>query len=303
VAEGLDEALLSVRATAPDDVWFVGSDQGAGPALRHWDGAAWTRFDTAALAGVDLWWTYPTADVVFLGGSQGTIATLDRATGAIDVVPGPSDSLTFFGIWGASADDVWAVGAAIGFGEPPAIWRNVGGAWAEFDTSTQPFHEAGVALFKVHGRAADDLWIVGSGGLILHWDGASLVDAAPEGLDDNLLTVTVGELGTFAVGGLNQGLILEREGDGWTEVTPDLTPALTGVCQGPKAVAVGRWGGFLERGDEGWVLSDESVTLLDFHSCVVTSDGSVWAVGGHISSNPLNDGLIAYDGPADVPAP
>ncbi len=303
VGEGLDEALLSVRATGPDDVWFVGSDQGAGPALLQWDGSAWTRHDTAALDGVNLWWVHPTADTVFVAGSGGTLASLDRSSGAITRIDGPRDTLTFFGIWGASAQDMWAVGAAIGAGEPPSIWRNAGGAWAEVDTTAEPFHLENVSLFKVHGSAADDVWIVGTRGLILHWDGATFTDLSPPDLDQNLLTVEWGEAGPIVVGGLNQGLIFEREGEAWVDVTPDLTPALNGVCQGSSTVAVGRWGGMARRVDGAWALDDESLTLLDYHGCLTTSDGAIWAVGGHISASPLNEGLIAYQGPATVPSP
>lgn len=303
VAEGLPEALLSVRATGPDDVWFVGSDQGNGPALLQWDGAAWTRHDTDALSGIDLWWAFPTADTVYLSGSEGTIASLDRASGAITVVPGPRESLTFFGIWGSSADDLWAVGAAIGAGEPPAIWRNSSGDWAAVDLSEHPWNQPGVSLFKVHGSGPSDLWIVGSNGLILRWDGATLQDTAPAGLQETLLTVAVGEAGPIAVGGLNEGLIYEREGEAWIQVAPELSPALNGVCQGEIAAAVGRWGGVARRIDGTWTLDDEPLTLLDYHGCLSTSDGALWAVGGHISSNPLNAGLIAYEGPATVPSP
>jgi hypothetical protein len=303
IAEGLTEALLSVRATGPDDVWVVGSDQGDGPALSVWDGSSWTRHDTSAIAGADLWWVHPTASTVFVAGSGGTIASLDRASGELTVVEGPRETVTFFGIWGASADDVWAVGAAIGAGEPPAIWRNQGGVWAAVDLDGELFNEPSFSLFKVHGAAADDLWIVGSDGLILHWDGVALTNTAPPGLDDDLLTVNVGDAGPIVVGGLNNGLIFEQDGDGWVEVAPEFTPALNGVCQGSVTAAVGRWGGVALREGESWTLIGESLTQLAYHACTSTSDGALWAVGGHLSTSPLNDGLIAYDGPATIPSP
>ena len=303
VAEELDEALLSVRATGSDDVWFVGSDQGRGPAVLQWDGSAWTRHDTEALAGVDLWWTFPTADTIWLSGSGGTIASLDRASGAITQVSGPRETVTFFGIWGSSADDIWAVGAAIGAGEPPAIWRNGSGSWQAVDLSAEAFNQPSVSLFKVHGAGPDDVWIVGSHGLMLHWDGSVLFDTAPADLDETLLTVAVGAAGPIAVGGLNAGLIFEREGQSWSQVAPELAPALNGVCQGEKTAAVGRWGGLARRVDGAWTLDDSALTLLDFHACSSTPDGALWAVGGHISSSPLNAGLIAYEGPVAVPSP
>jgi hypothetical protein len=79
-------------------------------------------------------------------------------------------STTFEGVWGAHADDAWAVGTNgnivhfVAAGEPrweqqaPVVAVNLHGIW---------------------GSAKDDVWVIGDGGHVLHYDGArwSLADS------------------------------------------------------------------------------------------------------------------------------
>lgn len=303
-AEGLPEALLSVRATGPDDVWIVGAEQGSGPQMLHWDGAAWDDIDTSALGEVNLWWTWPTADSVWVAGSGGTIAEYDRATGEFAVVEGPSDALTFFGIWGASADDIWAVGSAVVTGEAPQIWRNTGGAWASWEHESFTIAGPGTNYFKVHGDGPNEVWIVGSNATAMHWNGAQMDVVSPVGLDTNLLTIELGDEGAVAVGGLNNGTILHWDQGVWDDRSPQFAAALNGVCQGAGGMtAVGARGEVHRWDGSGWESDEEWLTQFDYHGCLRTTDGALWAVGGHISSAPLNEGVIAYEGPSEVPSP
>src|SRR5690606_6144536 len=101
-------ALLAVWAGG-DDIWAVGSRTAtdAGPLVLHFDGAAWETLDTG-LTAVDLWWVYGfEGGPVFLGGSNGTI--LRYQDGSFENFETPGNGIVF-GIWGASASDLWAVG-------------------------------------------------------------------------------------------------------------------------------------------------------------------------------------------------
>ncbi|MCA9571788.1 MAG: hypothetical protein KC656_28315, partial [Myxococcales bacterium] len=109
VAEELAAGVLSVRAPAADDVWIVGAPDASGPLFLHHDGATTARMDTSAWADHELWWVLPLADEVIAVGDRGTLLELDRASGTAVAIDGPTDDMTFFGVWGASADDVWAV--------------------------------------------------------------------------------------------------------------------------------------------------------------------------------------------------
>ena len=320
LAEELAAGLLSVRARAADDVWIVGASpdpaDGTGPVLLHYDGSAWTRLDTSAWAGAELWWAWVDTDEAVFVGSQGLILELDRASGALSEVTGPDAETTLFGVWGASGDDLWATGMTEGGEGPPALWRRQGGTWAAWTDETHGPGEPGQIWFKVHGAAADDLWIVGNAGQALHWDGSALTatatDAEVETATAPLLTVDAGGAATIAVGGNGNGIVLERDGDTWRDRSPDFMPGFNGVCSGTEgggvgvSWAVGQHGGRATRqGDGSWAsdydLGVTGITLQDWHGCAVDADGGLWTVGGRIASRPLIEGTVGYQGPGNPP--
>lgn len=327
VGEDLAQGLLSVRARADDDVWVVGSSPApdseggaSGPLAAHWDGAEWEGLDTSAWDGIELWWAHATSDEVVLVGSQGTVLEHDRGSGGLEQVVDVGAGATFFGVWGADADDLWAVGEGAerpdqdGDGEPepplPLLWRRTDGAWAAWEDPAFGPGEPRQLYFKVHGTAADDIWIVGSGGTALHWDGtaltATVTDADVDTANAPLLTVDAGGERPYAVGGAGAGLILELDGADWRDRSPEFQPGFNGVCTGPGGVAaaVGRSGARALRVDGEW-LPDldngvEPATLLDFHACDYSPGGALWTVGGRLASRPLGQGVIVYSGAGDI---
>ena len=68
-------------------------------------------------------------------------------------------------IWGAAANDIWAVGTGPGAG---AIGHFDGRAWTLVPTSGKL-----LALNAVWGSAANDVWAVGGAGEVQHYDGTS----------------------------------------------------------------------------------------------------------------------------------
>jgi hypothetical protein len=304
VAEGLPGGLLSVRAVAPDDVWVIGASSepadGTGPWVLRYDGEAWSRLDLAAWDGAELWWGHVTASEVVLVGDGGLILEGPR-DGALSEVEGPSEQTNFFGVWGASEAEVWAVGSRADDPDRPVLWRRSAGVWAEVDL--RGIDGVGSSLFKVHGTAADDVWFVGSEGTILHWDGAAL-EVVPSGHPTApLLTVDAGGERPYAVGGIGNGLVLEYDGGAWVDASPSFQPGFNGVCAGGDAAwAVGQLGARAQRIDGVWRSDvDEDVAPLiplDWHGCAVDGDGGLWMVGGRISSRPLREGVIGYQGEA-----
>jgi hypothetical protein len=93
-------------------------------------------------------------------GSSATLREMDASTfelAAGNPAPAlPIPSLT--AVWGAAADDVWAVGGA------GTIVHFDGRSWRRQGRVTES------DLTGVHGRAADDVWTVGDD-CVLHWDG------------------------------------------------------------------------------------------------------------------------------------
>jgi hypothetical protein len=299
VHEGLPAALLSVWGTSAEDVWAVGGDtlDGAGPMVIHFDGDGWQRVATPQTNG-NLWWVFGfEGGPIYAGGDGGVILrSTDGATFEAMLTPGTE---TVFGIWGASPEDVWAVGGASenmgGF-----AWRLEGDAWMpEVSVPANVTFEA--ALWKVYGTASDDAWLVGSNGVSLHWNGVELMEG-DTGVGSSLFTVHASEGIYAAVGGLASGIIVEHDGSRWDEVTPDPAPqGLAGVTLGADGhgIAVGTFGTVLSRSDDGWAVEDLGFPLSrNLHGSWIDPEGGVWAVGGDTLTPPFIDGILIHEGPS-----
>jgi len=168
------EQINAFWGSAANDVWAVGGE-GNGLIL-HWDGQAWTKVlegsSTLALFGLLGIWGNSASDVWAVGeqniahwdGSQWSLQSCSAyswtvATGTSDVCP-----MGFTGVWGSSANDVWAVGAGGGVYGFVEHWNGL--AWTMESNGMQN------GLTGVWGSSASDIWAVGpgilSGGFILH---------------------------------------------------------------------------------------------------------------------------------------
>ena len=304
VLEDLPGALLSVSGRGPTDVYAVGADpeDGRGPLVLHWNGSGWARVDTGASG--DLWWisTPPIDGDFFLSGRGGLILRLDPDGGGVTRLETPG-SETIYGVWGSAADDVWAVG---GDDEAPdtggTVWRFDGQSWTRQELGG--VRPAGLPLlFKVWGRAADDVYAVGRLGVILHWDGARWTLLADGGRQ--LFTVHGNETFTAAVGGFfAEGLLRERGAGGAFEVrTPAGIPQLNGIFIPPdgRGVAVGNALAVATRDDGAWrtINDGRDPRARDFHAVWIDAEDGIWAVGGDLSVD-LAEGVLSYGGPQTV---
>lgn len=293
-------ALLSVWPAGPRDVYVVGGDarDGSGPTALHYDGTAWQRIATG-VTNNDLWWTFGFADgTVFMGGAGGTILQYKQGTVTAMPTPGRLTSVVVFGIWGAASNDVWAVGGVPGGGGGGFVWHYDGAAWtARSDVPADV--SSGHTVFKVSGRSASDVWMVGSAGLGLHWNGSSL-DRLDASTDGSLLSVAGMADRYIAVGGNFDGILYENvDGDGgWKSALPAGGPLLNGAAaSGGAAYAVGHGGAVLRRGSTGWsVESTNAVTSQDLHAVAIDAAGGVWAVGGDFDNPPTTGGVLIYRG-------
>ena len=301
VAQKLPNALLSVWGTSATDVWTVGSDaaDGKGPLVLHFDGTAWTRHDTGVTG--DLWWVFGFKDgAVYLGGEGGLM--LRYEAGTFTRMPTPGTAVVS-GIWGASPEDVWAVGAESGGAKGAFAWRlrpstplGMNGVW-----ESAPGFPAALAdtdaLWKVWGRSATDVWLVGSAGKVLHWDGMAFTQGSA-GTGEALFTVHANSRGFVAVGGFGTGKLVENDGAGWTNASPPGAPSLVGVCLTEETgFAVGQYGTVFARADGGWVEESTGFSLSQsLHSVWVDPSGGVWAAGGNVLTIPLRDGVFLHRG-------
>lgn len=300
----LHGAILSIWGTSDQDMFLVGSDDGSGPLLLHWDGAAWTRLDTGTTG--DLWWIWSDGgDQVWLSGEGGRVVTYTRSTGAFteQIVADPVYSL--FGIWGASPTDIWAVGGDVNGSNDGIAVHFDGTAWSTVGTA--PVNPAdGTSkrqMFKVWGASSTDVWFVGTGALLEHWDGTALTDL-PQPVYSSVPLVTVDGSSAsevFVVGGYGNGSALHGDGATWTDVSPppqDLVPGLNGVRAGNgTAVACGVRGALLQWDGAAWAADPRApVVTGDYHACWIDDQGAVWAVGGELTTQTA--GLVVYSGDA-----
>lgn len=287
VASQLPRALINVTGTANDDVWAVGS---AGLIL-HFDGATWSSHDAGS---ADLWWAHAfPGGPTFLGGAGGTIYRVESDLSFTEMsTPGTG---TVFGIWGATPDDLWAVG-----GDPQTpgsafVWRSSGGTWqVASGVPDIPIN----SFFKVWGRDASDIRIVGMDGVILHYDGTSFAEETSP-TNRKLLTIHVDGTGPWAaVGGSSQAVIVEHDGT-WKDVSPtEETHPLLGVrLAANDGWAVGSAGTVLHRTSAGWVDEPLGFELSsDLHTAWIAPDGGVWLAGGDLLAVPMTNGVLLHAG-------
>lgn len=310
VAPQLDAALLSVWGTSATDVWAAGADtrDGQGPLVLHFDGSSWARLPTEQSG--DVWWAFGfESGPVYLGGAGGTILRFEDGAFTRMHTPGTG---TVFGIWGATPDELWAVGGAPGGAQGAFAWRlqtTLADSWQPVSGFPAEL-SARNALWKVVGHGAGDVWLVGTGGNVLHWDGSALT-ASFTGIGESLFTVHANASRFAAVGGFGSGLILERDvaaapDSSWENVSPPGSQALVGVCLSESdGYAVGQFGYIARRGAGGWREEDTGLppdaANRSLHSVWVDPAGGVWAAGGQVVVEPLVDGWLLHKGSA-VPA-
>ena len=169
-------------------------------------------------------------------------------------------------------DGIYEVGSGITVAKAITI-ESVNGA--SF-TTLRPIHKLG----GVWGSGASDVFAVGHGGTILHYDGSSW-SSQTSGTVNNLYSVWGSSASdVFAVGAL--GTILHYNGSSWSSQTSGTTKNLYGVWgDGSNDVfAVGASGTILYSSDNGstWT-SQTSGTTKNLYGVWGTASNNVFAVG------------------------
>lgn len=298
LAEQRPSSLLGVWASSVDDVWVVGGREGIGmePSVFHFDGTAWTKL-SVGMPDLDLWQVFGFAGGdVFLAGSRGTI--LRYRDGAFEQIPTPGSDVVF-GLWGTGPDDMWAVG-----GQPAAngfVWRYRGGAAFEAVPGTPAELSMG-AVWKVTGRAENDVWLSSSRGLVMHWDGQALTEERIGETGESLFSIGCSADACVTAGAnLGTGVLYENTGAGW-EKEPGDAPALRGVTPvGDHRYVVGAGGTVIHRTDDGYVSDTPGLTARSLHAAWATDDGSLFTVGGDFDRAPTLQGVVLYKGTRQLP--
>jgi len=311
VLRDLPAALLSVSGRGPDDLWLTGADpgDGGGAWLVHGTPGAFSRVDLrpADPDGGHLWWTTaPSADAVFTVGERGRAFRIDRPSLAVTRLPTGTDA-TLYGVWGATPELLWAVGGYVPPRTgPPTVVRITDGVGAPV-TDLPPELPPDVTLFKVWGAAADDVWVVGERGTVLHFDGAGWTLTTLPGAPRLVTVHGASATDLVAVGGASQAVLLERGPDGaFRDASPGPYPLLNGVFVAPDgaAAAVGVLGQVLRRTGGVWTPEPALPLLADWHATWIDARGDVWIAGGNLLSAAAFDaGALLRLGPERVDLP
>ncbi len=203
-------------------------------------------------------------------------------------------------LWGATADDLWVVGADGGAG--PELLHLDGGAWTAIDAGSPG------DLWWVWGDGQGSVYAVGTGGRLLEIDAST--HAVTETILDPALTL-FGVWGSsptdiWVVGGnpfLGDGAELwHQDGSGWAQVT-DVPATFEGQSYGFKVWGSGPddiWvvgAGLMTMHWDGATWTDHAAPAPDATQSLFTvsgdGDGAVYAVGGVGLTKAT---LLAWDG-------
>jgi hypothetical protein len=283
-----DGALMSVWGASEDDVYAVGGqrdDDSSTGVVYHFDGSDWNREDPQSPM---LNWVFGVDGEVFAVGNAGAAV---RRTDDAWVSEQTGEDRTIWGLWGASLDELWAVGGNGTSDEPLLLRRGVDETWESIELPTLSVEANG--LFKVWGTAADDVWVVGDKGATVHYDGTDWVAHETNSLADLIAVWGSAEQGIVAAGGRSNARIARWDGTAWTgETVPEAGLNGVWIDPGEGVTVVGGNGLVLELDDGFGYEVQETDTFLLLHAVFGFAGGPRYAVGGSILSPPPFVGIV-----------
>ncbi|MFK7928401.1 MAG: hypothetical protein AB8H79_09430 [Myxococcota bacterium] len=270
-----------LMAWGPDggDTWIVGGQPETGLVLRGTAGA----LDEVPLPdGTPLLnWVHGTAaDDVWVGGLNGTLLHWDGAAWSDQSEPVEG---AFWGIHARSPSEVWAVGGASAWGGDTAMaYRRDGDSWVALEIPTEL--EGLGNLFKAHHNG-QEWWACGFAGAVVKSADGQTLTAVPTGSTQDIVTVhSLPDEPPLFVGGRGTGAVFEVSGDSVTR-TAQAPAGLSGVhvIDATTALVAGEGGyaGLYNPVDD--TLQEAPVPSDDvLHGAFVSSDGTLWVVGGNL---------------------
>jgi Tol biopolymer transport system component len=282
VDTGTTAELYGVWSSSSGEVFAVG-DYGT---ILHYDGLAWQTVSSRiapvgseSLGGI--WGNHP-ENIYAVGGgyiyASSSILHYDGIEWTWTTNPAAH---ALSGIWG-SGDHVFSVGSGLtDYGaHVSTILHTTGDGWTAMESGTLEM----VWLADVWGHSSSDVFAVGSGGTILHYDGR-VWQPMNSGTTVDLYGVWGGsETEIYAVGA--NGTILRYDGTTWHPMESGTTDNLSGIWgSGPNDIFV--VGGIILHYDGGnWRK------ISDFSASAVwgSAPNNVFAAGGAT--------ILHYDGAA-----
>jgi hypothetical protein len=294
-----ESAFMGITGSADDDVWVTSASATGAGSLLHWDGEAWSSLNTGW--PVDLWWAHAFGPQhAIVGGSGCTILEVRGDEVERFEVPGHAAE-TVFGVWGPSSGRLYAVGGRAG--RDGFVWSREGRSWKDEVLPELPRLANGNApsLFKVWGRSADDVWVVGDAGTILHFDGRSWA-LVPSGTSEPLYTITGDAQEVVIVGGNARGVVLAGGLDGFENYSPEGAQSLQAatfdaegtlwIAGEPGDAWTGEAPNVWRRQNGRLVPVLEATTDQSIHAMWASPEGTLWTAGGNVLSPELDQGLV-----------
>ena len=153
------EQLAAIWGTSSQDLFAVGD----GGVIVHYNGQVWTKMQSGTQLFLKDVWGSSSTDVWATGmdffSAQWTVPHYDGLTWQ----PSHIDSITYNrpgGVWGTSKDNVYIAS--------DYVLRFDGQRWNRLTTPNTLYNTGGV-----EGSAANNLFVVGSFGVVLHWNGST----------------------------------------------------------------------------------------------------------------------------------
>lgn len=285
--------LLNTWGPSPDDLYAVGGTAAKG-AVMHFDGTRWSP----VTLGVDtplLNWSFGFgAKDVTIVGAAGTVLHWDGQAWTKQAAPTTQD---LWGVWGAAPDDLWAVGGG-GLAAGQATLLHYDGATWTSQVLPALQRPNVWQLLKVWGTSAENVYVVGQRGVVLHFSAGAWKEELVGASDDLVSLWGTGPDHIVAVGGRSNGIASVWNGTSWHTESLAPLPGLNGVWMRTpgKAHIAGAYGtlGVLDLATLQVTTADPG-TKLDFHSVFGDTQGHLYAVGGNLASaNPATYVGLAY---------
>lgn len=284
------ERLYPTPTTEPlYDVWGLANDNyyavGRFGHLAHFDGTGWQaldRGDRSDIRGLSV-----TGSNAVAAGANGLVV---RQNGTEWISESVAVGYDLWGIWQGEG-----LAVAVGRYTPnerdwrQAILVNSGGSWNDAGVPGEAHR-----LFDVWGSSSSDVYAVGWGGEIVHFDGLAWNADVPCSGDAAFLASVSGTSSdnVIAVGRTNDlhGLVCRFDGTQWTKTTLTGTEELAGVwvASPSHAIAVGSFGAIRRFDGTSW-SSMTSPTREALFCVWGSSQSDVYAAGWEGT-------LIHYDG-------
>ncbi len=291
IQQDLDGAILGFWGETKSDVFAVGGtlpDKGGDPgdALILWhDGSSWWRMPIDAPT---LWWVHGfTHNDVWAVGEQGTILHFD---GSAWTTVTTGAAYTLWGIWGEDPNELWAVGGTVDGKTPSVLLHYDGMDWTEVPDVGMK----GELFFKIWGTSAKDIYIVGDGGALVHYNGTSW-ERQDSGTTARLITVHgSGPDDVYVVGGLNQSVVLHKDETGWSSIYIGTAGGMMGVCATTEQVLITGWFGETAVGRPGNWKVQRQITDDCLHGTWCDGKGNMMAGGGNLISDVREGVIVGY---------